>query len=247
MTQELANYDEMLANLAKKATATEAPSSSKISVKAGILSYNGQAAEGNKLDCIIIASTHTNLFYEEKYDSDNITSPVCYAYSEDPDEFPMVPHPKASKPQADDCESCWANQWGSGKGRGKACKNSRTLAVVPGGVTAEDIATAEVATLNLPVMTVSKMWSPYVHKLSALYQRPPLAMVTTVGVKPDAKSQFLITFDDAGPVDKSLIPGLIARAGTVKALLERVYEPNPEPTEEDEERAAKAKNRAKKF
>jgi hypothetical protein len=244
MTTEIANYDEMLAALAKKATKTEKPSSSSIGVRAGVLSYNGTPVPGNKLGAIIIASTHANLLYEGKYDPNNLSNPVCYAYSEDPDEIELKPHPKSSKPQSDKCETCPMNQWGSDPdgGRGKACKNTRRLALVPDGVTPEDLATAEVATLSLPVMSV-KNWGNYVNKLATLFGMPPLALKTVVSTQPDQKSQFKITFDDAGPVDKSLIPGLLAKVQTAQQMLEREYEANPEADEEAAEKkpAKKAK------
>lgn len=250
MSNEVTNYDEELAKLAKKAVATEKPSTSTVSAKAGVLTYNGQPCAGNKLDCIIIASTHVNLYYDEKWDPNNPKNPVCYAYCEDPDAEGAVlaPHPKSSKPQSDTCATCWANQWNSDPngGKGKACKNSRKLALIPAGVTAEDLKTAEVATLTLPVTTVNKMWSPYVHKLATLYGRPPLGMITKLGTMPDIKTQFKITFDEVGPVANELIGGLIAKAGTCKALLEKEYDPNPEPTPEDKEKAeARAKRNSK--
>lgn len=251
MSNEITNYDEELAKLAKKAVAGEKPSSSTISAKAGVLAYNGTPCAGNKLDCIIIASTHVNLYYEDKWDPNNPKNPVCYAYCEDPDAEDAVfkPHPKSCKPQAEECATCWANQWKSDPsgGKGKACKNSRKLAIIPSGVTAADIPTAEVATLTLPVTTVNKNWSPYVHKLATLYNRPPLGMITKLGTVPDVHTQFKITFDDVGPVDKELIGGLIAKASTVKPLLEREYEPNPEPTEEDVAKKAAKDSRGKKF
>jgi hypothetical protein len=249
MTNEIANYDEELAKLAKRATAVEKPTSSSIGVRAGVLTYNGTAVPGNKLDCIIIASTHANLFYEDKFDSNNPKNPVCYAYCDDPDNEEMVPHPKASKPQCDNCNDCWANAWGSDLdgGRGKACKNVRRLAILPSDVQPEDLQTAEVATLTLPVMSVSKKWSPYVHKLATLYNKPPLAMRTVISTQPDQKAQFLVTFDDAGPVDVSLLGGLIAKAKSVDVVLKKEYDANPEPTEEDKAAAAKSKARGKKF
>lgn len=251
MSQEIANYDEELARLAKRAVATERPTTSNISARAGILAYNGTAVPGNKLDCIIIASTHANLYYEEKYDPNNVKSPVCFAYCEDPEAEGAVmrPHPKSSKPQSETCADCWANQWGSDPdgGRGKACKNTRNLAILPSGVTPEDVATAEVATLSLPVMTVSKKWAPYVHKLASLFNRPPLGVITTLGTVPDAKSQFMITFDDNGLVDKALLGGLLKKAQSAIPLLEREYEPNKEPTPEELEAKAKKAQRGKKF
>lgn len=242
------NYDEVLAGLAKKATATEKPSTSSINAKAGMLLYNGTAAPGNKMEVIIIASTHTNLYYEDAYDPNDIKNPVCYAYSEDPDVIEMKPHPKSSKPQSETCATCWANQWNTDPkgGKGKACKNTRRLACIPADVEAADIPTAEIATMSLPVMTVSKQWSPYVHKLSALYNRPPLAVKTQLGIIPDVKSQFQVTFDDVGMVDVSLLGALLDRMESVMPLLEREYEANVE-VPEGEKPAARQRGKSAKY
>lgn len=251
MTNEIVNYDEVLAQLAKKATAAEKPSSSSISARAGILAYNGTPVPGNKLECIIIASTHANLLYDEKYDPNNPKSPICYAYCEDPEAegAVMKPHPKSAKPQAENCADCKWNKWGSDPegGRGKACKNTRRLAILPAGVEAADVPTAEVATMALPVMTVAKKWAPYVHKLATLYGRPPLAMKTVIGTQPDQKAQFMITFDDLGPVDNALLGPLIKRAEGMKPILEQEYEPNEEPTEGEVKAQQGKEARNKKF
>jgi hypothetical protein len=225
-SKDLVNMDEFLASLAKEATALEKPAGSSIGCKAGVLSYNGNPIPGNKLDAIIIASTHTNLFYEGKYDPSNISSPVCYAYSQNGEG--MKPHPSSSKPQSTACDTCPQNEWGSSPngGKGKACKNSRALALIPASTKPEEVTTAEVAVLKLPVMSV-KNWTMYVQKLSALHQRPPLAMVTQIGTVPDQQSQFRVTFTDLAPLkDMGMVKGLLNKQEQALALLEREYEAN---------------------
>ena len=154
MSKELANYDEMLAQMAKAASAAEKPSGASISARAGVLQYNGAPVPGNKLDVIIVSSKYTNLYYEDKWDPNNISSPVCFAYGDNDAE--MAPHPASPKPQATSCHGCAQNQWGSDPngGKGKACKNSRALGLVPAGVTPADAPTAEIAVLKLPVCVV---------------------------------------------------------------------------------------------
>jgi len=247
-TKDVANYDEMLAKLAKKATAVERPTTSSINCKSGVLTYNKEPVPDNKLDCIIIASTHSNLYYDQKWDADNPVNPVCYAYSEDGEN--MKPHPKADKPQAESCDKCPMNQWNSDPegGRGKACKNARRLALIPAGTTVADLPTAEIATLQLPVTSVQN-WSMYVNKLSTLYNRPPLGVITTISSKPDVKTQFKLTFNTEPNkmVGNDLIAGVFKKAEEAMTLIERVYEPNPEPSEEDKEKAAKRQARGKKY
>jgi hypothetical protein len=248
--KELANYDEMLAAMAKKATAIEKPTTSNVGTRAGILTLNGDPAPGNKLDVIIIASTHANLYYEGEYDEKNPTNPVCYAYSEDGED--MAPHPKSQKPQNEDCASCPWNAWESDPkgGRGKACKNTRRLAMIPASTTVEDLPTAELATMQLPVTSV-KVWAQYVNKLSTLFARPPLGVYTIIGSEPDRKTTFKLTFLNGPLVDVSMIMPLVQKAEGALEQLERVYEHNVELTEEQlaakAELKGKSEARAKRF
>lgn len=231
MSTEILDYEALLASMAQEAVKTERPATSSISFKSGMLSYNGQPVQGNKMDCIIIASTHANKLFEGKYDPSNLISPSCYAYS--PDGVNMVPHPTVVEPKHTDCATCPMNAWGSDPngGKGRACKNTRILALIPASTKPEEIMDAEVAIANIPV-TSGQNFSTYVSKVATLFNRPPLGMVTTIGTVPDLKSQFKVTFTNVAPVDNSMLRGLIDKAKTVGLLMERVYEPNtPAPVE----------------
>lgn len=232
MTTELLDYEDLLAGMAKEAAATERPSTSTVSFKSGMVAYNGTAVPGNKLDVIIIASTHANFLYEGKYDPNNLMNPDCYAYS--PDGVNMAPHPSVAEPRNADCATCPNNQWGSDPsgGKGKACKNQRVLALIPASTKPEEVADAEVAVAKLPVTSASN-FGTYVNKCATLFNRPPLGMVTTIGTVPDLKSQFKVTFTNVGPIDNSMLKPIIDKAKSVQTLLERVYEPNVEAPAED--------------
>jgi len=212
--------------MAKAATAVERPSGRSISTKAGILAYNGVPCPGNKLDVIVVASVWSNTLYLDKFDPNNLSSPVCFAYS--PDGENMKPHPASSQPQHDDCDTCPMNKWGSDPngGRGKACKNGRSLALIPAD--SQDPATAEIAILKPPVTSVNN-WQMFVQKCAAVYNRPPLAVICQVGTVPDAKSQYKVTFTDVGAVDNSLIKGLIDRQESAMDACMKIYEAS-EPT-----------------
>ena len=232
--KQVVDYEKLLADLAKRSTAVEKPSSSNIGTRAGVLKYDGAPVANNKLDCIIIASTHANLYYEDEYDPDNLSNPVCFAYSEDG--INMVPHPQCSKPQHTDCDTCQWNQWKSDPRthKGKACKNTRILGLVPADTQPNDVATCEMATLKLPVTSVPK-WKMYVNKLDALYHRPPLGVITQLSTVPDAKYQFLITFTDLRVLDGDMVVPLIERSTTkgVHDVVCKVFDPNPEKKEQE--------------
>jgi hypothetical protein len=234
---ELLDYEALLAGMAQEAAKTERPSTSTISFRSGILAYNKQPVPGNNMDCIVIASNHSNKLYKGAYDPDNIANPDCYAYS--PDGLDMVPHPSVAEPICDNCTTCPANQWksqgmfGGRTGAGKACKNGRSLVLIPASTKPEEVGDAEVAIAHLPV-TSGQNWSTYVNKLATLFNRPPLGMVTKISVVPDLKSQFKATFTNVAPVDVSMLRPLIDRAKTVDGLLVREYEANVEaPAEVD--------------
>lgn len=223
MSNEIVDYEALLAGMAKKATQAEKPSSSSISFKSGMISYNKTPAPGNQLDVIIIASTHTNAYYEGKYDPDNIAPPVCYAYSADGED--MKPHPKSAKPQHTDCATCPMNQWKSDPngGKGKACKNGRKLAVIPADTKPEDVLNAEVAVASLPVTSVAN-FSNYVNKVATLFNRPPLGLITKLKTTPDMKTQFKVLFENEALLPGEMIIPLLKKGEMSQSLLEREYE-----------------------
>jgi len=220
---DVIDYNAELAALAKVGVAREKPSSSNISFKSGMLAYNGAPIPGNALDCIIIASVHANTLYEGRYDPDNLSNPSCWAYGED--EATMAPHPSITNPKHTQCQGCPQNEFGTAEnGRGKACKNSRHLALIPAGTEPQDVAVAEVAVARLPVTSV-KNYSQYVQKVSALYNRPPLGVITTLSTSPDAKSQFKVNFAVGAMVANELLGQLLAKRESAAASLIRTYEP----------------------
>lgn len=232
MSTEILNYEELLSSMAKEATAAERPSTSSLSFRSGILALNKTPVPGNKLDVIVLGSRHANALYTAAYDPDNIASPDCYAYGED--EASMTPHPSVLEPKSDKCSTCPMNAWGSDPkgGKGKACKNSRVLAVIPADTKPDSVMDAEVAIAKLPV-TSGQNWGNYVNKIGTLFNRPPLGMITQIGVVPDLKTQLKVTFMNVAPVDVGMIKPLIDRSATLGPLLERVYEPNVEAPAED--------------
>ena len=222
MSTEIMNIEAQLAALAKASAAAEKPPTSNISFKAGVLAYNGDPVPGNKLDCIIIASTHVNLFYAGKYDPDNLSSPICYAYGDK--ESDMAPHPAAAQPQAESCSACPHNQFGSADNKkGKACKNSRHLAMIPASTKPEDVPTVEVAISKVPVTSV-KAYSTYVHKIRTLFNRPPLGVITELSVTPDVKTQFKVNFVQKELVDMQIIGALIQKSEECMELLRKEYD-----------------------
>ena len=209
----LRKWDEELAKYAsaKKEEEASVALGKFVSLKSGVLSFNGNAVAGNKMNIVVLDSVLENHYYTEAYDSDNPASPVCFAFGRADGE--MAPHEKSSEPQHDTCKGCPQNEFGSAeKGRGKACKNVRRLSLIPEDAieSPEGVAEAEVAFLKLSVLNV-KGWAGYVQQLESTLRRPPFAVVTEISVVPDPKSQFKVNFKYVESVPDAMIEALIAK------------------------------------
>lgn len=226
----VANYEERLAAMAAESAQNEADvgGGNFISVKSGQLTYQGNTIKGNELDVVVLTSIHENCFYPGRFDPDNPQPPVCYAFGTDPKE--MAPHPEAAEPQHDQCDGCPMNEFETAdSGKGKACKNIRRLSMIPGDpLNEETVETADVAYLKVPVTSV-KGWASFVKTVATLDKLPPLGVVCRIGVIPDPKSQFKVTFQKVEAVPREFLGTLMGRADAEK---EAIKFPYAQPSEE---------------
>lgn len=169
---------------------------------------DGTVTDG-PLQLVIVDFVTVHAFYPGKFDPKNITSPVCYAVGQNPKQmFPLKSSPDL---QADDCQSCPMNQWGS-DGDGKACKNSRRLAVLPPD------ATEDTPLWLLDVSpTALKGFDGYVAAVVRTFGVPPMGVVTTVGFS-DAVDYARLTFSDPRPAG-DVVAVAHARLAEAKELL----------------------------
>lgn len=206
-----------------------------ISIRGGVMMIDDEAVPDNELEVVCLIGVHANLFYASDYDPDTPTVPTCYAFgdteADDPAET-MAPHEKAEDPQADACAGCPQNEWGTAeRGRGKACRNVRRIAVVPADAaeSAEELDKSEVRMLQLPVTSV-KFWSKYASRLASDMERPPFGVVTKIKVSPDPKTQWKVTFEFVNLVnfDGSLWESMQKKVAEAKEALTRAF-----PTQEE--------------
>ena len=149
-------------------------------------------SEAETLDVVVVDFASVNLYYENGYDKDNIVPPNCFAIHPEPKG--MVPSANSPDKQCDDCGSCPQNQFGSA-GAGKACKNTRLLAVLPPDADAD----TPMWLLSVPP-TAIKGFDGYVGSVLRTFQMPPVAVVTTVSLDPN-EDYFKPLFGDARPND----------------------------------------------
>ena len=203
------------------------------SLQAGQLSLGGQPVKNNRMGVILLDTMFENIFYEGAFDPKNPAPPTCFAFAHNEDE--LAPHKvvfeleQAQNPQ---CRGCPMNQWGSADtGKGKACRNTRRLALIAAGTlddngafTAEKdpefFAKAGIALLKIPVTSVNG-YASFVKNTGAAMGRPPHGIFTRVSVVPDAKSQFRVLFEAIGPISQEVymaIRGRLAEARTLNLV-----------------------------
>lgn len=244
----LTRWDQQLladANLAR-AQEESVMLGSFLSLRGGVLSFNGNPFPGNKVNAIVLDSVLENVFYGAKFDPDSPASPKCYAFGRDNDG--MAPHEKAPDKQHATCKGCPQNEWESGdRGRGKACKNSRRLAVILADEALKSAATlkdAQLAFLRVPVTSV-KAWAGYVTQLANVAKKPTYAVVTELALTPDPKTQFKLSFKLAANITNgALYDELIAKR---KAAMEGIIFPYAVREDGGDGGAARGGGRGRKF
>lgn len=150
--------------------------------------------DGTKTDgplkLVVVDFTSKNSFYESAFDQKNPTPPACFSIGDDIKS--MVPSKNAPLSQAANCASCPNNQFGS-DGDGKACKNSRVLAVLPPDA---DESTSLWLLATSP--TATKGFDAFVASTARVFEMPPVGVVVEVGFDPSV-TYAKMTFGEAEP------------------------------------------------
>lgn len=163
------------ANIADQVTAG---GGNKIKTKDKIFSFPDGTTDPGPIDVVIVDFVSRNNMYEGRYDPKSPSPPLCFAIGKNIKE--MKPSPNAPQPQATDCHSCQMNQFGS-DGDGKACKNSRLLAVLP----PDSVDPADELMLLEASPTALKNYDAYVSTIAAMHGVPPVGVITSVAFHPE--------------------------------------------------------------
>lgn len=249
----LTSWQEELAREAAQAAEAESASGGGtfFSTRAGQLAFGGSPIPGNQIACVILDSVYEHVYYEGEYDADNPVPPTCFALGRE--EAKMTPPAivdQYGKRQHAQCAGCPQAEWGtSNRGRGKACRHTRRLALLGAGTLRgkefapfddpEAYQVAGIGLLRLPVTSV-KNYAMYVKQVAARLERPLRAVYSRVWLEPDPKTQFQVRFEALDKVPESLLAVLDQRRKEAAILAEQGYQLT------GEERPAKAAPQRKK-
>lgn len=255
--KELATWEKDMLAQAEVAADMEAGSAGGqfFSVKDGVLTLDGAELPNNEMAVVILDSMMENVYYKDRYDPNNISGPVCFAFGYD--EKDMKPHNdavEAGSAQSEVCSECAWNEWASADtGKGKACRNTRRLALITAGTLPGDgsfeanedkehFKTTAITYLRLPVTSV-RGYAGVVRQLASASKRPPHAMFTRVKVVSDSKTQYKVVFEPLKEVPNALMPLMMERHEEAKGLIDFPY--SLDDGEGDEAPAKGAKKPAK--
>lgn len=247
-SQALTKWEQEMAEEAAKTAQQERKvgGGKYFSVKGSTLKYDDAPVTGNHVAAIVVDSIIEQIYYENDYDPEVKQSPDCYAFSHDPDT--IAPKDDVPNKQADTCAECPHFKWGSGKrGKGKACREQRKLAIVAAGLLddngdlepfdVEDLKKGDMATMKVSTTSV-KNWAGYVKQLSSALKRPTRAVVTRIAVQPHEKNQYEMIFEPIGKLEQEKVMAMNERYNEAEELLERPY---AEVTEEEKPAPRRAK------
>lgn len=206
--------------LQAKAQLAKAPmeGGASVSFKNGITTYMGQVIK-TPFPIVVLAVQFERAYYENEYNANDQKPPACYSYDS------MVPHPQASDPQNDDCETCPMNAWGSGQNNGKACKEGLRFAFIPADALSSEakLDSTPIAPAKLSVMN-SKTARTYFEALLET-KGAMFSCITDLHNEPDAKTQYKTSFV-AGPdvsLDEVMAAKLLAKVEQAEKLLAQPY------------------------
>jgi len=233
MTENLpVSWEEQMKADAKAQLDAERPALAFMSLKSGVMSISDTPVPGNEMDCIVVAAISENTWYKDRYDPNVRSNPACYALGEGKAEN-LVPYKESEDVQATSCGVCEKFEWGSDPngGRGKACKERRRLALIPAD------GASEMVILSIPPTSL-KAWSNHVSRVVALTGMSTAAVVTRIKVVPDAKNQFMVTFDVVANVPEHALPTLMDKKAEALAIM---LQPFPVIEEEEAKPSKKRK------
>lgn len=145
----------------------------------------GEQVLDDPLNLIVVADSLLNIYYDRDYDPNEKIPPACFAVSDATEGAAehMHAHPTSPNiqggPNDHDCAGCEMNRFGSAeRGKGKACSNTRQLAVVM----VDDPGFKDGGELKYAILQISPTgltpWGKYVQGLAGIVKRPPWGVVT---------------------------------------------------------------------
>jgi hypothetical protein len=241
-SKALVRWDEQLAKDADVAAAMEANAGGGqfFGTKSGVLTWQDAPMPDNQMAVIVLDHIFETVYYASEYDAKNPQAPDAFAFARREEDLEW--HKDSVAPYAGTpCKGSDICEWNSAdKGRGKAAKETRRLAMIPAGnfkngkftmITDEaHYLDTQVGFMRLPVTSV-KGFAGFVKQVAGALRRPPHGIVTKVKIVPDPKNQFQVLFEPIENIPDELMGAIMKRREDVMAMIDFPYQPREEQQE----------------
>lgn len=256
-SKAVVNWEERLAAEAEVAAKMEESSGGGefFSLKNGILSWQDAQMPNNEMAVVICDSIFETIYYEDEYDPDSPAGPTAFALGRVQEELEW--HENSREDFAGTlCSESEVCEWGSAeRGKGKAARETRRLALIPAGrldrdgeFTAfedESDFNSSLAYMRLPVTSI-RAYAGYVRQVSQTLKRPPFGVFTRIWLEPDDKDQFHVCFEALEAVPDDLMNKIFERHDEAKEAIMFPYAKYEEMEEEPKPKRGSRKAPAKK-
>lgn len=201
----------------------------RLSIRNRRFTFGGENL-GRTIKGVIVDFIYLRTFYGKKFDEDEPNIPRCFALSTDGED--VEPHENVDKPINPQCEDCPKNEWGSGKGRAKACQDRRRMGLIHED-DLDDVENATIAILEIPVTSL-KNWSKFVKECKDKLQRPVYGVLCELGFDED-ESYPVVTFTvDSKIKDKETVDAIKELREPLRDQLLTPYEESSNDDDDDE-------------
>lgn len=160
----------------------------------------GEIDLGTELDVVVVGAMRENAYYPDAYDAANPSGPSCFALNLTGDSEEMGPPADLPTKENDRCATCKKNAFGSSDtGRGKACRNSVRLALLPAdlkNLSPDYFAKIDGALLRLPPTSLTK-FDAYV-KILTSRGVPLFLTLARLLIESDPRHQFHVILQPNG-------------------------------------------------
>lgn len=219
----LTPFEQRMMDDAADQAAAEKGGPSRLSLRDKKFSID-DLSQGSTMQVVILQAAFDNAYYKGKFNPKKPVAPDCYALGYD--EAALAPPADLETKVADACGEpgkpgcCPFNEWGSGDGNGKKCKNQRRIAAVLATEAANPKAT--VFTAEMPPKS-GKGLSKYLKKLTKLVKKPSYAVITGLSFDDD-ETYPLVEFTGVSEItDRDTLINLMGLADGVKAALVKPF------------------------
>jgi hypothetical protein len=147
---------------------------------------------------VIVDFVAESRWYESAYNRNAIVPPACAALNVKP--TMLAPFDDSPNKQADTCAGCPQNQWGSGPNGGKACTNSRLLALL------DPMAEPGSPLLKLRISaTAISPFEAYIRQLAKVFGKAHFMVLSWIGFDPQSQYSS-VRVGQPAPLDAGVLP-----------------------------------------